>query len=91
MVAYFADRLGITVMEKGRLAPAHPHTLRHCYVSHLLEAGVPIEQVQLLAGHASIATTQVYTHVRPERLQAAIEGVANKWVGLGQAPQNPHD
>jgi len=80
IIRHYGDRVGLG----ARLTP---HVLRHSCATHMLDHGADIRVVQELLGHASIATTQVYTKVSTERLRAAYEAAHPRARGRFGVPQ----
>ena len=66
LVKKYAERAGVTM-------EISPHTMRHSFATHMLVGGADLRQVQEMLGHASIATTQIYTHIDMSRLKSVHE------------------
>lgn len=79
MIFTIVKNLGI---ETGILKSISPHTFRHSFATHLLENGADIRAIQLMMGHESITTTEIYTHISRERLREVLEDYHPRSIGF---------
>ena len=70
---YFFKQIKKYALESGIETNISPHTLRHCFATHLLENGAQLKAVQEMLGHTNIATTQIYTHISTKRIISAYD------------------
>lgn len=70
---YFFKQIKKYALLAGIDKTISPHTLRHCFATHLLENGAQLRTVQQLLGHTNIATTQIYTHISTKRILSAYD------------------
>ena len=75
---YFFMQIKRYAEEKGIDSSVSPHTLRHCFATHLLENGTSLRAVQEMLGHSNIATTQIYTEVSTKRIMSAYDLYASR-------------
>src|SRR6266702_2749916 len=69
------DLVAAAARRAGLDGPPTPHQLRHAFASNVLDAGGSVDEAQELLGHASVSSTEVYTHPDPARLRAAVDAV----------------
>jgi len=70
---YFFNQIKKYAKEVGIVENISPHTLRHCFATHLIEAGAELRMVQEMLGHSNLATTQIYTHLSSKRILSSYD------------------
>jgi len=82
--AYSLDQVGMAVIrtaKEARLPGVSLHTLRHTFISRLVQAGRPLPEVAALAGHRDIKMTLRYAHLAPSHLRAGIQALEQRNAG----------
>lgn len=74
---YFFKQVKKYALESGVDAEISPHTLRHCFATHLVEANAELRAVQAMLGHENLSTTEIYTHVSSEHVLSVYDLLNN--------------
>jgi integrase/recombinase XerD len=82
MPANSLQRLLVVARKQLNLPDATPHTLRHCFATHLLDAGINLRSLQGLMGHANISTTEIYLHLSQQNDRQALDLIGNLYSAL---------
>lgn len=75
---YFFKQVQKYALEAGIDKRISPHTLRHCFATHLLENGAELRAVSSMLGHSHLSTTQIYTHVSSQRILSAYDSFLSR-------------
>lgn len=70
---YFFKQVKKYALQAGIENEISPHTLRHCFATHLIENGAELRAVQQMLGHTNIGTTEIYTHISSKRIMSAYD------------------
>ena len=70
---YFFLQIKKYALEAGIDKEISPHTIRHCFATHMLENGAELRAIQEMLGHSNIATTQIYTNISSRRILSAYD------------------